>query len=170
MTVHSEKEMDNMSFLTEFGFSTHSNFLESLFRPKLLHITIPASIIGSFIEKIFGLQPIVFIAFIVLLSAELVSGIFASWIEHVPITSRRMKSFLMMLFVWLCVLFILNAFQYQFEGGALEQVFNYLFNAVIVFVNIIYFKSIWENAGRIMDKIEEFNKLSDIFYKKFKKK
>jgi len=159
----------NISFLTEFGFNNHQNFFESLFRPKMLSLTLPVAILGGFFEQIFGLQPIVFVAFVALLTLELVSGIFASWIEKKEITSRRMKSFLMMLFVWLIVLFVLNSFKIFYQEQLLGKVFSYLFDAVIIFVNVIYFKSIWENAGRIMNRKDDFKKLSDIFSKKLNK-
>lgn len=72
-----------------------------------------------------------------------------------------------MLFVWLVVLFILNAFKGAFEEtDSMHVVFEYLFNAVLLFVNVIYFKSIWENAGRIMNKKDEFKKLINIFNSK----
>ena len=137
-------------------------------RPKLLNMSVPVAAIGSCLEMIFGLKPIVLIAFIFLLTVELVSGICASWMEKKPITSKRLKAFLMMLFVWLAALFILNVFRYQYEGEMMEYVFEYLYNAVILFVNVIYFKSIWENAGRIMDKKDEFSRLKSIFNRKLK--
>lgn len=151
---------------TEFGFIDYDHFFNSLLRPKLTYLTIPIAAIGGFIDYLFGLQPIVFVAFVLLLSIELISGIFASWIENKPITSKRMKSFLMMLFVWLIVLFILNTFQSSYEGSEIGFIFHYLFDAVLIYVNVIYFKSIWENMGRISSKKKEFGSLSDIFSRK----
>jgi phage-related holin len=112
------------------------HFFSSLLRPKLLALTIPFAAIGGFIDYIFGLQPIVFTAFVALLTIELVSGIFASWIEGKEITSKRMKAFLMMLFVWLVVLFIINAFHQAYEATDIGFVFHYLFDVVIIFVNL----------------------------------
>ena len=155
------------SLFQEFGFSSADHFFTSLFRPNLLNISLPTAAFGSIIESIFGLKWVVVLAFVVLLTLELVSGIFASWIEGKEITSKRMKAFLMMLFVWLVSLFILNAFRCNFEEtSSLHVVFDYLFNAVLLFVNVIYFKSIWENAGRIMNKKGEFKKLINIFNSK----
>lgn len=156
------------SFLTEFGFCSLSQFIESLFRPKLLNVSIPVAFMGAFCNLVFGLEPIVLLAFVSLLMLELASGIFASIVEGRKITSKRMKSFLMMLFVWLVVLFILNSFKIHYSHTVLESVFNYLFNAVVIFVNVIYFKSIWENAGRIMDRKDEFQKISETFSEKIK--
>lgn len=150
---------------TEFGFLDYDHFWGSLIRPKLFALTIPIATIGGFIDYLFGLQPLIFCAFVCLLTIELISGIFASWIEKKPITSKRMKAFLMMLFVWLVVLFILNAFRQLQNIGF---VFSYLFDAVIIFVSTIYFKSIWENAGRIMDKWKEFKSLAATFTQKLK--
>lgn len=152
----------------EFGFVDMSHFWNSLIRPKLFLLSIPIAAIGGFIDYLFGLQPIVFVAFVCLLTLELVSGIFASWIEMKPITSKRMKAFLMMLFVWLMALFIINQLHQAYEGKEIGFVFHYLFDAVIIFVNVIYFKSIWENAGRIMGRIKEFKSLSEIFERKLK--
>ena len=150
--------------LTEFGFNSIEHFRNSLIRPNLFNVSIPVAIFGGMIENLFGVKAVFLIAFVALLTLELTSGIFASWIEGQKITSKRMKSFLMMLFVWLVVLFILNTFKCSFsEDNSMYLTFEYLFNAVILFVNVIYFKSIWENAGRIMDKKDEFKKLINIF-------
>lgn len=155
------------SLFHEFGFKSADQFITSLLRPNLLSISIPTAALGSLIETVFGLKWIVVLAFVLLLTIELISGIFASCIEGQKITSKRMKAFLMMLFVWLVVLFILNAFKGAFEEtDSMHVVFEYLFNAVLLFVNVIYFKSIWENAGRIMDKKDEFKKLINIFNSK----
>lgn len=159
--------MVHHSLYHEFGFKSADQFLTSLIRPNLLNISIPFAAIGSMIECIFGLKWTVVVAFVFLLTLELVSGIFASYIEGQKITSKRMKAFLMMLFVWLVVLFILNAFRSAFvESDEMHVVFEYLFNGVLLFVNVIYFKSIWENAGRIMNKKDEFKKLISIFNSK----
>jgi magnesium-transporting ATPase (P-type) len=154
--------------IQEFGFCNIEQFFQSLVRPNLLSISIPAAIIGGFTQLCFGVEPIVLIAFVALLTLEVSSGIFASAMEGKKITSKRMKSFLMMLFVWLVALFILHTFEVHFEDQFLENIFNYLFTATLVFVNVIYFKSIWENAARIMDKKSEFKKFSRMFENKFK--
>lgn len=158
--------MNKFEFITEFGFCDFSQFVNSLLRPKLLNLTLPLTAIGSFIQFIFGVQPIVLAAFVALLTIELVSGIGASWLEGKKITSKRMKAFLLMIFVWLTVLFILNAFANYTESKLIGNVFGYLFDIVLIYVNIIYFKSIWENAGRILNKKSEFKKLANIFGKK----
>lgn len=157
------------NFITEFGFCNVDHFTESLLRPKLMTFSIPFSMMGASLQFIFGFKPIVLLAFVMLLTLELASGIFASWIEGRKITSKRMKAFLMMLFVWLVTLFILNSFKYHFEGEFMEHVFDYLFTAVVLFVNVIYFKSIWENAGRIMERKNEFRKMVKIFTQKLDK-
>lgn len=156
------------SLLHEFGFCNVEQFTESLLRPKLLFLSVPISFMGATLQLVFGLKPIVLMAFVMLLTLELTSGIFASWIEGRKITSKRMKSFLMMLFVWLSTLFILNGFKEHFRETVLESVFEYLFTAVVLFVNVIYFKSIWENAGRIMNRRQEFRQLRKLFLSKLK--
>lgn len=156
----------HLTFMQELGFNSFEQFKISLLRPNLLNITLPIAAIGPFVEMVFGLKTAAVIAFVALLTVELVSGIFASWTEGQKITSKRMKAFLMMLFVWLVVLFILNTFKRSFEGQDIHTVFEYLFNAVLLFVTSIYFKSIWENAGRIMGKKDEFKNLISIFGKK----
>ena len=153
----------------EFGFCNVEQFTESLLRPKLMSFSVPFSFMGASLQFLFGFKPIVLMAFVALLTLELISGIFASWVEGRKITSKRMKSFLMMLFVWLVTLFILKAFKDHFVGNILEHVFDYLFTSVVVFVNVIYFKSILENAGRIMERKQEFSKFRKLFINKLNK-
>lgn len=156
--------------VTEFGFINFEKFIDSLMRPKLMPLTIPLAMIGKYIEYLFGLREVVFIAFGAMLTLELASGIGASWIEGNKISSKRSKSFLMMLFVWLVVLFILNSFKNMAESVLISTAFSYLFDFTIIYVTGIYFISIIENIGRIMDRRNEFKRLSDIFRLKLIKK
>lgn len=154
--------------IQEFGFCNVEQFVTSLVRPKLLSISLPTAIVGGAVQFLFGIDPIVLVAFVSLLTLELISGIFASVMEGQKITSKRMKAFLMMLFVWLVSLFILHTFEVFFKDQFLEYIFKYLFTSTLIFVNVIYFKSIWENASRIMNKKKEFKKFSSIFENKLK--
>jgi phage-related holin len=158
----------DFSIFNEFGFINAKAFYNSLVRPNFLNISVPFAAISAAIDFMFGMQPIVLLAFVALLSLELVSGIFAAWIEGQKITSKRMKAFLMMLFVWLVVLFIIHIFAVQYNGNLVNGIFSYLFDAVVLFVCSIYFRSIWENMSRIWGKKEDFKKIIEIFSKKIK--
>jgi len=153
------------SWITEFGFPDLDHFISSLIRPKLLPLSIPLSVVGGFLEYIFGLEPIILIAFAALLTLELGTGIAAAWLEGQKITSKRMKSFLIMFFVWLVVLFILHQFS-TLDNILIATAFDYLFYTTIFFVSIIYLKSVFENGSRIMGSKKDLKKLVDVFDKK----
>jgi len=161
--------MQDLSFIEEFGFKDSHQFYNSLLRPKLLSSTVPIATIGGFIERLFGLEPIILIAFVALLTLELITGISASKIEGQKITSKRMKAFLLMFFVWLTILFILHQFS-KLDNVVAATAFDYLFYSTIFFVGVIYLKSVFENVSRIIDKKEDMRRLINIFDKKLDKK
>ena len=140
------------SEIINFGFCSFNSLINSLFRPEMAKTNLIISATIGICELLFGIKPIVLLAFVALLTLELFSGIMASILEGRKITSRRMRSFGVMMVIWLVALFIITQFKIHFEGKAVALIFDYLFVVVILYANGVYFKSIWENASRIIGR------------------
>ena len=158
--------------MINFGFCSWDSFMQSLIRPEMAKANITLSATIGMCEFLFGIKPMVLIAFVALLTLELFSGIMASLLEGRRITSRRMRSFGVMMIIWLIALFIVHQFKVHFSGLYVESIFNYLFVVIILYANAVYFKSIWENAARISGSMRHkdlFKKMSEKFGDKLTK-
>lgn len=162
--------MKGFNVINELGFCKYQDLFDSLFRPEQAFVLLPISTILSMLEFAFGLKPIVLLAFVILLTLELFSGIMASLLEGKRIYSRRLRSFGVMLVIWLGALFIINMFRYQFVEEPIHYVFDYLFVLIIIYANLVYFTSIWENAVRINRNKRTMSKQLSKFSKVFSSK
>jgi hypothetical protein len=161
-------------FVVHFGFENISEFFNSLVHPKLLILTIPSTILGfslfTFIEKWFGLSDMVFVAFIVALILELITGIAASIKKGVTISSTRFSRFGLKVLVWMGLMLITNSFHLSYMGqsGILSalthNLFYWLHGTLVVYVCFEYMISILENLSVITGNKE--NKFLDFLKKK----
>lgn len=158
------------ALIHDLGFCGLNHLFVSLIRPSLLTSILPSAALVGLCEFFFGLKPLVLLAFVILLTVELGSGIAASWLEGKRITSRRMKAFIVMVTIWMFILFIINMFRFQFLEHWIGAIFDYLFVVVILYANTIYFTSIWENMGRISQNRNRFKEISNHFSNKLKPK
>jgi len=161
-------------FVSHFGFENVSDFFHSLVHPKLLLFTLPTTILGfslfSFIEKWFGLSYMVFVAFIVALVLELVTGLAASVKRRVKISSRRFSRFGLKVMVWMGLMLITNSFQLSYVGQTdivsklTYNLFYFLHGFLVVYICIEYMISILENLSVITGQKE--NKFLNLLKKK----
>lgn len=161
-------------FVIHFGFSNLSEFYHSLVHPKLLFLTVPSTIIGfslfTFIEKWFGLSDMIIVAFLVALILELVTGLAASMVKGVRISSTRFSRFGLKVIVWLGLMLITNSFcqSYVGQSGILSAVthklFYWLHGTLVVYVCFEYMISILENLSVITGNKE--NKFLELLKKK----
>jgi hypothetical protein len=107
-----------MKYLADIGFSTGPELVKSM-APSLkiggTFLVVCLSSIISMVEIVFGLNGVTIIAFAVLLTLELVTGIQAARKRGEAIQSKRMGRFTFKLIVFLALMFVLNAFAEQFS-------------------------------------------------------
>jgi len=161
-------------FVSHFGFENMSDFVNSLVHPKLLLFTLPTTLLGfslfSFIEKWFGISYMVFIAFIVVLFLELITGLAASLIKGVKISSKRFSRFGLKVIVWMGLMLVTNSFQTDYLGRTdiisklTYNLFYTLHGLMVVYICIEYMISILENLSVITGNKE--NKLLTFLKKK----
>jgi hypothetical protein len=161
-------------FVSHFGFDNISDFCNSLVHPKLLLFTLPTTILGfslfSFIEKWLGLSYMVFVAFIVALILELVTGLAASIKKGVKISSTRFSRFGLKVMVWMGLMLITNSFQLSYlertdiVSKLTYNLFYFIHGMLVVYICIEYMISILENLSVITGQKE--NKFLNFLKKK----
>lgn len=161
-------------FVSHFGFENISDFFNSLVHPKLLLFTLPTTILSfslfSFIEKWFGLSYMVFVAFIVALILELITGLAASIKKGVKISSTRFSRFGLKVMVWMGLMLITNSFQLSYlertdiVSKLTYNLFYILHGLLVVYICIEYMISILENLSVITGQKE--NKFLNFLKKK----
>lgn len=141
-------------FFTHFGFDGSREFLMSLCTTKFMMLTIPFSFAVGFLENLFGLKALTMVAFAVLLSFELLSGLMASKYRNIPFTSRRFARFGLKLMTWMVFIFILNSMKLEYKDNhaLVYDVFDWISSTIIVYVSLEYMISIDENISTIVGK------------------
>lgn len=160
--------------VSNFGFEDVSDFNSSLLHTKMMMLTIPLAGLSAFVEHYFGLQSLTIIAFIVLITLELLTGLTAAKISGKIIESKKFSRFGLKIFVWLSLLFIINSLKLEYSGhedslGSLASgLFTWLHGTLFIYINIEYVISILENLGVISGKHKSVDNIVNIIKNKFK--
>jgi hypothetical protein len=141
--------------VSNFGFEDASDFTTSLLHSKLMLLTLPIAGVSSVIERSFGLQSLTILAFVLLVTLELITGLIAAKVSKVKIESRKFGRFGLKIFIWLSLLFIINALRIEYNGhedtlgSVAYSLFNWLHGTLFIYVNIEYLISVLENLATI---------------------
>lgn len=148
------KLFNNM--VTHFGFADKQDFIQSFIHTKLMAVTIPIATISVFFEQYFGLKVLTVFSFVLLVTLELISGLWASKIKKgkLAIASNPLKRFGFKLLAWLIMVFILNSFKLQWkdENVIIFHLFDWLYSLIIIYISFEYFISVLENIAVISGK------------------
>lgn len=162
-------------FIVEFGFNNFVEFSISTFgysiKTPILITSLTLATIGTLVENFIGLDPVVYSAFMLLISLEFCTGIKASLKEGVKIRSKRFGRFILKLIVYTILIGIINIFRTRLE---IPEAFGIKINiySLIYFLtlNLIIFQlilSVFENLTRL--GFEETNKIYKAISKILKK-
>lgn len=141
----------------EFGFRTSLEFANSTFgftanKPILL-ISFSLGFIGTAIENFLGLDPMVYIAFILLLFLEFFTGIKASVREGRKIRSKKFGRVILKLLIYTMIIGIVNIFRVKLTVpkafGVEVNIYSLIYYSSL---NLIIFQlilSVFENLARL---------------------
>lgn len=144
--------------VNNFGFSCTGDFSNSIIHSNLLTITIPFAGLSALIETSFGLRNLTILAFVVLVTLELLSGLLASKIRGEKIVSHKFSRFGFKVFVWMVLLYVVNTMkiEYSEQGGSFSTLasgfFTWLHGTLFIYIVIEYLISVLENLGVITGK------------------
>lgn len=137
--------------VVNFGFNGINDFYSSTIHHNLTILTIPVTIVFSFIENLMGLQYLTLVSFGVLVLMEFITGISASKVKNIPIESKKFARFGLKLLVWISLIFIINSLKLEYKGktditGLMAfSLFSWLHGALYVYINLEYLISVLEN-------------------------
>jgi phage-related holin len=145
------------NIMQEFGFHSSMDFLSSTFgyltKPPVLVVSFSFATIGTIVEKFIGLDPVVYLAFIVLLFVEFFTGIRASLKEGKKLYSKRFGRVILKLLVYTTLIGVIHIFKtrldipkiYDFE----INVYSMIYYAVLNLIVIQLILSVLENLSRL---------------------
>lgn len=161
--------------LNTFEYSGWSDLTSSLFpsvKYSLTAVALSTSALSVVTYKVFGLDVLALIAFVVVMMVEVISGMVASRVQRVATSSTKMSRFSLKMACYLTMLFVSNSMAGSFDMKGSNVGFWFfdwlhLFLAIhIATENII---SIGENLGVITGKGKTYwigqiqDKVNDLF-------
>lgn len=147
--------------VSSFGFTCTGDFTNSIIHSKVLMITIPFAGISAILENFLGLRSLTISAFVVLIILELVSGLIASKKRGEEIVSHKFSRFGFKVFVWLTLLYIVNAMKMEYStqdtnfSVLASGFFTWLHGTIFIYVVVEYLISVLENLGSITSDNED---------------
>jgi hypothetical protein len=144
--------------VTNFGFDDNNDFVGSIIHTNIMNITLPIAALSSLFENIFGLRYFTIVAFIILVTTELITGIIASRMRGETIESGKFSRFGLKITVWLILLYVTNTIKLEYNdyGNALgdlaRALFVWLHGTLFIYITMEYFISVLENIGSISGK------------------
>lgn len=144
--------------VSNFGFNCTSDFTDSIIHFKLLAFTVPLAGLSSLIEVYFGFRHLTILAFVILVTLELITGLVASKIKGIKIVSHKFSRFGFKVFVWLTLLYVVNTMkiEYSSQGNNFSNLasgfFTWLHGTLFIYIIIEYLISVLENLSVITGK------------------
>lgn len=145
-------------WLQGFGYRNIDDFLSSAFHYKYISTLglLTAAVIGyiaTFIEDYIGVTVVVYIAFVVLLVGEFISGIAASLKQGKKIQSRKFGRMIVKIGAYTTILGVLNVFAKQLPSPEIFDfdinIHKWLFYAVFNMIIIQLLISVFENLDKL---------------------
>lgn len=161
--------------LQEFGFNGTTEFVDSSFGYLLSKPTLMISFyIGSFsalIEGYVGLDPLVYLSFIMLLGLEFFTGIKASIREGKNINSKKFGRVILKLIIYTLLIGAVHIFKTRLEVpeffGNQINIYSWVYYIIINLVVLQLLLSVFENLNRL--GFEESSKIYNSISKLLKK-
>ena len=152
-------------FFKIFEWNTGFEFLQSMVPSIKLKMTLSTVFTGGVfgaLSEAMGVQGTTVIAICVAMFAELVSGMYASIKRGENIRSGKFARFVVKAFVWLLMIFVVNAFCKEFAANkapVLDTIMTWVRTAFLMTCFLEYMISINENMESITGKKSLFIKL-----------
>ena len=151
-------------FLKDWGFSSLHDLFQSTLHYKnykpMFTVSITVAGLSSFIDKWLGLEPMVFLAFCVLLVIEFITGIGASIKEGNKIESRKFGRFICKVFIYTIMIGVVHILNTSADGRIVSKVYSFIYWVIIDYISLQLIISVFENLSRL-----GFQETSKVFKK-----
>tara|TARA_R110000822_G_scaffold260542_1_gene385414 strand:- start:176 stop:715 length:540 start_codon:yes stop_codon:yes gene_type:complete len=144
-------------YFSEFGFEGISDYGSSCFNWSLsfkpMVVSISLGTFASVFEKFIGIEPMVYLAFLVLLCCEFITGIRASVREGNKIESKKFGRFILKILTYTLIIGIINVFRTRLEVpqvfGQSINIYAWIFYVSFNMIIIQLIISVFENLARL---------------------
>lgn len=151
-------------FLNDWGFLSLQDLFQSTLHYKnykpMFTVSITVASLSSFIDKWLGLEPMVFIAFCVLLIIEFATGISASIREGKKIESRKFGRFICKVFIYTLMIGVVHILNTSADGRIVSKVYTFIYWVIVDYISLQLIISVFENLSRL-----GFQETSKVFKK-----
>jgi hypothetical protein len=140
------------------GYSSISDFLQSCFHvyqwKPILGFAVSLGAIASIIEKFIGLEPVVYLAFILLLGLEFWTGVRVSVVKKKQkFTSKRFGRFFTKIMAYTILIGVINIFKNKLPVPNLFDtdiaIFSWVYYTGLTWVILQLIVSVFENFGKL---------------------
>jgi len=141
----------------DIGYQGSEDFLDSCFhvgstKPIML-FSVTLGTVATFIEEIIGLEPMVYVAFVLLLVMEFVTGIKASLREGKKIESKKFGRFIFKISSYTIIIGIVNIFRTHLQVpevmGMEVNIWHFIYYTTLNMVILQLVISVFENLTRL---------------------
>lgn len=145
------------NLIKEFGFDCSAELVNSSFgfcaSKPMLAVGFSTATIATFVENYIGLDPLVYIAFMLLLFMEFLTGIKASVKEGVRIQSKRFGRVILKLLIYTILIGIVHTFRARLEVpkflGNQINIYGWIYFMTINLIVLQLLLSVFENLNRL---------------------
>lgn len=141
------------NFINDWGYSSLHDLLQTTLHYKnikpMLAMSVTMAGVSNLINKYIGLEPVTFLAFILLLLVELITGIKASIYEGNKLESRKFSRFVFKVFIYIVMISITHLFSIGSEGRIISSLYGFIHFIIIDYITIQLIISVFENLSRL---------------------
>lgn len=165
--------MNKNWILKDWGFTSMQDLLQSTLhigslKPMML-LSVTFGTLSSITDKFLGLEPLVYLCFLILLIVEFITGISASIKEGKKIESKRLGRFIVKIVVYTLMIAIVNILNKSFDDRIVGKIYNFIYWVIIDFITLQLIISVFENLSRLgfQESSRVFNKINKYLSKWF---
>lgn len=144
-------------FISEFGFEGVSDYVGSCFHwgasSKPLLLSVSLGTMATYFEQFIGLEPMVYLAFIILLVCEFVTGVRASVKEGNKIESKKFGRFILKILTYTLIIGLINVFRTRLEVpnifGQDLNIYAWIYYVSLNMIIVQLIISVFENLSRL---------------------
>jgi hypothetical protein len=165
--------MNKNWILKDWGFTSMQDLLQSTLHigsiKPMMVLSVTFGTLSSITDKYLGLEPLVYLSFLILLIVEFITGISASIKEGKKIESKRLGRFIVKIVVYTLMIAIVNILNKSFDDRIVGKIYNFIYWIIIDFITLQLIISVFENLSRLgfQESSRVFNKINKYLSKWF---
>lgn len=165
--------MNKNWILKDWGFTSMQDLLQSTLHigsiKPMMVLSVTFGTLSSITAKYLGLEPLVYLSFLILLIVEFITGISASIREGKKIESKRLGRFIVKIVVYTLMIAIVNILNKSFDDRIVGKIYNLIYWVIIDFITLQLIISVFENLSRLgfQESSRVFNKINKYLSKWF---